>query len=195
MLVKPYMPDKIWSADEYLAWESEQEFKNELIDNRVWIMCGANQRHNVISLNLMVALHPLAEERGYTLLWSRMCLKVDPDSTYAYPDMSIVRGEPKMSCRLNQHTFEDPVVIFEILSQSTEKMDRTRKKDLYLQLESLDAYILVSEEKPRVEMFRRQGDTWLYYECAGLDASLVIPALDCEIPLSEAYRQVRFEDS
>lgn len=193
MLVKPYSPDKIWSADEYLAWESEQEFKNELIDNRVWIMCGANQWHSAISVNLVMALHPLTEERGYTVLWSRMCLQVDPDSTYVYPDMSIVRGEPKMSCRLNQHSFEDPVVIFEILSEGTEEMDRGRKKELYLQLESLDAYVLVSEEQPRVEMYRRQGGAWLYEECAGLDSTLQITAPHCEIPLSEIYRQISFD--
>ena len=195
MLVKPYKPDRIWSADEYLARESEQEFKNELIDNRVWIMCGANSRHNIIGANLIFALYPLVDDSGFELLGSRMCLEVDPDSNYVYPDMSIVRGEPKMSCRLNQHTFEDPVVIFEILSESTEEMDRGRKKELYLQLESLDAYIMVSEEKPRVEMFRRQGDDWLRHECVGLDSALQIPALDCEIPLSEVYRRVRFEEA
>ncbi len=195
MLVKPYKPDRIWSADEYLAWESEQEFKNELIDNRVWIMCGANSRHNIIGANLIFVLYPLVDDSGFELLGSRMCLEVDPDSTYVYPDMSIVRGEPKMSCRLNQHSFEDPVVIFEILSEGTEKMDRGRKKELYLQLESLDAYVLVSEEQPRVEIFRRQGGAWLYEECAGLDSTLQITAPHCEIPLSEIYRRVRFEEA
>ncbi len=54
MLVKPYMPDRLWSADEYLEWESEQPYKNELIDNRVWIMCGASSRHNLISASLLI---------------------------------------------------------------------------------------------------------------------------------------------
>ena len=195
MLVKPYMPDRLWSADEYLEWESEQPYKNELIDNRVWIMCGASSRHNLISASLMAALHPLDDEQGYELLGSRMCLKVKPDSTFVYPDLTIVRGEPRMSCRLNQHTFENPAIIFEILSPSTEKMDRTRKRDLYLQLDSLQAYIVVSQEEPHMEMFHRQGDDWLHHESAGLEASLLIPALDCEIPLSEVYRRVRFEQA
>ncbi len=193
MLVKQYMPNGHWTADEYLAWESEQPYKNELIDNRVWVMCGASRRHNVISVNLMAALHPLVDEQGYELLWSRMCLKVDPDSTYVYPDLSIVRGEPRMSCHLNQHTFEDPAIIFEILSPSTEKMDRTRKKDLYLQLESLQAYILVSQDKPRIESYSRQDDSWLYQDWSGLDASLEIGAISCDLPLADIYRKVRLE--
>ena len=108
MLVKQYMPDRLWSADEYLAWESEQPYKNELIDNRVWVMCGANKRHNLISINLMAALHPLADEQGYELLGSRMCLKVDPDSTFVYPDLTIVRGEAADELPLESAQFRGP---------------------------------------------------------------------------------------
>ena len=194
MIVKPYTPDRLWSADEYLAWESEQEYKNELIDNCVWIMRGANVQHNVISSNLICALYPLAEEQGYELLGSRMCLEVDRDSTFVYPDMNIVRGEPNMNCYFNPHTFDNPILIIEIISPSTEEMDRTRKKELYLQLESLEAYILLSQGEPRVEMFRRQGDYWRHDICAGLDATLVIDTPDCEVPLSEIYQRVRFEN-
>ncbi len=192
MLVKPYSPDRLWNADEYLAWESQQEYKNELIDNRVWIMCGANARHNQISVNLMLALHPLVEEQGYELLGSRMCLEVDRNSTFVYPDMTIVRGEPNMSCRFNQHTFDNPTHIIEIYSPSTESIDRNRKRELYLQIPSVSAYYLVAQDKPLIEAHQRTGDEWLCESFAGLEADLVIPALDCEIPLSEIYRRVSF---
>ncbi|MDE2634889.1 MAG: Uma2 family endonuclease [Chloroflexota bacterium] len=193
MFVKPYSPDRRWSADEYLAWESVQEFKNELIDNRVWLMLGAGLRHNTISINLMMTMHPTAEEKGFELLLSRMCLKVDPESTYVYPDLSLVQGEPQMSVRMNQHTFENPTVLFEILSPHTEAMDRGRKLDLYLQLDSLDAYFLVAQDKPLIEAHRRAGGEWRFSETAGLDSNLAIPALDCEIPLREVYRRVQFD--
>ena len=122
-------------------------------------------------------------------------LKWDRDSTFVYPDMTIVRGEPNMNCYFNQHTFDNPILIIEIFSPSTEKMDRTRKKELYLQLESLQAYILLSQGEPRVEMFRRQGDCWRHDICADLDATLVIETPDCEVPLSEIYQRVRFENA
>ena len=195
MLVKPYVPDKIWSADKYLEWESAQPYKNELIDNHVWVMCGASRRHNLISVNMMTALHPLLDEQDYTLLGSRMCLKVDPDSIFVYPDLTIVRGEPRMSRRLNQHIFEDPTLIIEILSPSTKKMDRTRKRDIYLQLESLQAYILVSQEEPRIESYSRQEDGWLYQDWSGLDAILELEAIDCEILLKDIYGQLRFDST
>jgi len=195
MFVKPYSPDKLWSADEYLAWESAQEFKNELIDKRVWLMLGAGPRHASISTNLIFIFHHMFEERDFTPFGSRACLQIDPESTFVYPDFMLLAGMPQEHFRFNQCFFKDPTVIFEILSPSTEDMDRGRKKELYLRLESLQTYILVSQDKPLVEAFTRNADDWQHRVCAGLDASLVIPTPDCEIPLSEVYQQVSFADA
>ena len=187
MVVEPYEPDKLWSADEYLAWESRQEFKNELIDNRVWLMLGANLQHNSISMNLMMALYRLVQKRGLMLFGGRMCLEVERQSTFVYPDMTIVPGEPNMSCRFEQHTFEDPIVIFEIVSPDTCEMDRGRKKDLYLGLPSLQAYYLIAQDEALIEAHIRQGAAWQYREWRDLDAAAEIITLDCQLPLSKIY--------
>ncbi len=194
MFVKPYSPDKLWSADEYLEWESEQEFKNELIDNRVWLMLGAGLRHASISVNLIVIFHHMFEERDFTPLGGRTCLQIDPESTFAYPDFMLFAGMPQEHFRFNQCFFKDPAVIFEILSPSTEEMDRGRKKALYLQLESLQSYILISQDKPLIEAHQRAGDEWRCETFAGLDANLLISAPECEIPLSSIYRELSFAD-
>lgn len=195
MFVKPYTPDKLWNADEYLAWESEQEFKNELIDNRVWLMLGAGLRHARISTNIMVIFHSMFEDRVVTPLGSRACLQIDPDSTFVYPDFMLLAGTPQEHFRFNQCFFKDPSVVFEILSPSTEDMDRGRKKELYLQLESLQTYILISQDRPLIEAYLRSSDDWHYREYSGLDATLVFPTPDCEIPLSEIYQRVSFTDA
>lgn len=192
MFVKPYSPDKLWSADEYLAWEAEQEFKNELIDNRVWLMLGAGLRHASIGTNLIFVFHHLLEEREFTPFGSRTCLQIDPESTFVYPDFMLFAGMPQEHFRFNQCFFKDPTVVFEVLSPSTEDMDRGRKKELYLQLESLQTYILISQDEALIEVHMRSGDKWLTHECAGLDATLVIPAPSCQIPLREIYRRVTF---
>ena len=195
MLVKPYSPDKLWSAQEYLAWESAQEFKNELIDKRVWLMLGAGLRHASISTNLILIFHPFFEERDFTPLGSRTCLQIDPESTFVYPDFMLFAGTPQEHFRFNQCFFKDPTVVFEILSPSTADMDRGRKKELYLQMESLQSYLLISQEEPLIEAYLREDDDWGYAEYAGLDATLVIPAPNCEIPLSEIYQRVNFADA
>ena len=190
MVVEPYKPDRLWTAEEYLDWESRQEFKNELIDNRVWIMLGASIQHSRVNMNLMRALYPICEEQGYELLFSRMCLQIDPDSTFVFPDLSISFGEPRMTERCNQHLFHDPVVVFEIMSPHTEAMDRGRKRELYLQMESLQGYFMVSQDEPRIEAAQRVDGDWRYRAWQGLDSTAVIEALDCELPLREIYRRV-----
>ena len=195
MFVKPYSPDKLWSADEYLAWESAQEFKNELIDKRVWLMLGAGLRHDSISLNLIRIFNPMFEEQDFTPLGSRTCLQIDPESTFVYPDFMLFTGIPQENFRFDQCFFKSPTVVFEILSPSTEDMDRGRKKELYLQLESLQTYLLVSQDRPMIEAHTRSGEDWRLRIFSGMDATLVIPTPDCEIPLSEIYQQVSFADA
>jgi len=195
VFVKQYSPDKLWSADEYLAWESVQEFKNELIDKRVWLMLGAGLRHASISVNLIQIFHHICEERDFTALGSRACLEIDPESTFVYPDFMLFAGMPQEHFRFNQCFFKDPTVVFEILSPSTEDMDRGRKKALYLQLESLQTYILISQDRPLIEAHLKTGGDWQTVKIAGLESSLDIPAPDCEIPLSDVYRRVRFEET
>ena len=87
---------------------------------------------------------------------------------------------------------ENPTLLFEILSPSTEKIDRNRKRELYLRIPSLSGYFLVSQDKPLIEAHTRKSDDWSLRIFSGMDATLVIPAPDCEIPLMEIYQQVRF---
>ena len=77
---------------------------------------------------------------------------------------------------------ENPTLLFEILSPSTERIDRKRKRELYLQIPTLSGYFLVSQDKPLIETHTRSSDDWQYREYSGLDATLVIPTPECEIP-------------
>ena len=195
MVVKPFSPDKLWGADEYLAWESAQEYKNELIDKRVWVMLGADLQHNRIQVNLNVLFYRMFKDRDFTALGSRTCLQIDPDSTFVYPDLMLFEGLPPEHFRRNQCYFKDPLVVFEIVSLGTEAMDRGRKKDLYLQLESLRTYILISQHMPRIEAYTRREDGWHFRLLSGLDETLEIAAPACTLPLSEIYLKLQFDSS
>jgi Uma2 family endonuclease len=87
----------------------------------------------------------------------------------------------------------NPTLLFEILSPSTELIDRKQKHAQYLEIPSLQGYFLVSQGKPFIEAHTRKGDDWRLRIFSGLDDILRIPALGCQIPLSEIYQQVRFE--
>ena len=131
--------------------------------------------------------------KGCEVYASKMRVQVDRAATYTYPDIIVVCGEPRFRSDLSQDTLENPTLLFEILSPSTELIDRNRKFRQYLQLESLQAYFLVAQDKPLIESYTRQGDDWLYRSWSGLDATVEIDTLDCAIPLEDIYSSLRFE--
>ena len=187
--------ERLMSIDEFLEWESQQPFRHELIYSRVIAMTGVSRSHNRININLAFALEQKLEDQGCEVYIIEVGLLVDREGTYAYPDVIVVCGEPKLYGEAPQDTLENPALLFEILSPSTESRDRNQKLDQYLQIPSLTGYFLVAQDKPMIEAHTRSFDDWQYREYAGWDASLRIPTPDCEIPLSEIYRQVSFVDA
>ena len=119
---------------------------------------------------------------------------VNLEGTYTYPDVMVVCGEQKIRADAPQSSLENPTLLFEVLSPSTEMVDRNQKLEQYRQIPSLLGYFLVAQDKPLIEAHTRSFDDWHYREYSGFDATLVIPAPECEIPLSEIYRRVNFAD-
>lgn len=187
------LAERLMSAEEFLLWEREQSFKYELIDNRIYPMPGGSRAHeNILAALVYLLLSALMETDG-DVYAGGMQVKVDALATYTYPDVTVVSGEPRFHGGAKSGPLENPSLLFEVSSPSTEKIDRTRKLEQYLRIPSLQGYFLVSQDEPLIEAHLRSGDEWLTHKCAGLESSLVITELDCEIPLSEVYRRVRFE--
>lgn len=185
--------ERLWSADEYLAWERQQSYRHELIDNRIYPMPGGSCEHeNIISALIGFFLSALSPQDGDAYAGGMKVL-VDPRSTYTYPDVTVVCGMPRFHLGARSGPLLNPTLLFEVLSPSTQKIDRNRKRELYLSIPSLQGYYLVSQDKPAIEAYTRVGDDWHYSETLGLDASLRMPAIDCQLPLRQIYRRVRFE--
>ena len=187
--------ERLWSAQEYLEWESAQPYKYELINNLVYAMTGVYPTHNDINFDLAFALMSRLEHKQCHVYGMDIQMQVDPSSTYTYPDLIVACGEARFRYDVSPPRLENPTLIFEILSASTEARDRNQKREQYLQIPSLLGYFLVSQDKPLIEAYLRSGDDWRFTECAGLEATLKIPLPDCEIPLREVYRRVRFTGS
>ncbi len=122
-----------------------------------------------------------------------MRVRVANTGLYTYPDVSIVCDEPQFE---DDHldTLLNPLLIIEVLSDTTEQYDRGKKFRHYRQLESLAVYLLAAQEEPRVEQFVRQPNRdWLLSEAVGRDASIVIPALNFPLALSDVFAKISFE--
>ena len=166
-----------------------------MIKNRIYPRTGASRSHNLISVKLALALDSRVSSRGCEVYASDMRVQVDDEGTYTYPDLIVVCDEPRFRKYVAQDTLLNPSLLFEILSPSTELIDRNQKYQQYLQIPSLTGYFMVVQDTPLIEAYLRHNNDWLYRAFSGREANLVIEALDCEIPLSEVYPRERLADA
>ncbi|MDP1592382.1 MAG: Uma2 family endonuclease, partial [Prosthecobacter sp.] len=121
-------------------------------------------------------------------------IKIPATGLVTYPDASVfckkLEFDPKDK---RQQTAINPTIVFEVLSKSTESYDRGKKAENYRQLESLKAYVLVSQTSPHIEIYERHGDGfWFLTEAKGLDQELPIKSLGLKLPLAEVYDRMKF---
>ncbi len=146
-----------YTPAEYLAFERQSESKNEYFNGAIFAMTDVSRNHNLISLNLAAELRQALKGRRCEVYASDMRVKLRHTSMYTYPDVTVVCDEPRFDDD-NVDTLLNPTVIFEMLSPSTEAYDRGDKFAHYRRLASLQTYVLVSQDKIRVESFARQGE-------------------------------------
>ena len=184
--------ERLWSAEEYLEWEREQPYLNELIDNRIYPMAGGSSSHEIIVAALVSWFYfALMDKTGQ--VFAGIQVLVDALATYTYPDVTVVCGEPQFQGSPKSGLLKNPTLLFEVSSPSTEQIDRTRKLEQYLEIPSLAGYCLVSQDEPLIEAYLRSDQEWHYIRIAGLESALRIPALEFEIPLDFIYKKVQFE--
>jgi Uma2 family endonuclease len=183
------------SIQEYLRFDDATAGKHEYFSGAVIAMAGGTADHAAIAFNLNTAIGqklPGKPCRGFS---SDVRIGIPGVPSFSYPDMSVVCGPLKFDPRdAGNNTVINPTLIVEVLSPSTEGRDRGRKFENYLRLESLQEYVLVSQDHARVESYCRHPDgTWgAFAFAAGLHESLKLHSLDCVIPLSEIYANVVF---
>ncbi len=179
------------TGEEYLDWERDADFKSEFLRGEIYVMSGAALNHNIIASNLIAGLHGELAGRPCMVLGSDMRVQVESADAYFYPDLSGLCGEFEFHDE-RQDTYKNPQFVIEILSDSTESYDRGKKFFSYQMLPSLREYVLISQKMVAVEVYRKDGDRWIYRLLKEDDAVLHLESVDCEIPIGEIYRNVKF---
>ena len=177
------------TPEEYLAWERKQPFKNEYHNGQIIAMSGASRSHNRITVDITIELGNQLMDSDCEVFANEMRVRTSPTVSYFYPDVIVVCGEP----RFEDDTFDtllNPIVVIEVLSPSTAAYDRGEKFESYKQLASLQEYILISQDRVRVESYHRQGAQWLHNTLQRLEDVLPLASLECEVPLRAIYRRV-----
>lgn len=174
---------KRMSVEEYLTFEETAQIKHEFVDGFVFAMAGASEEHNLITGNIFALARAAVRTKACRAYVNDMKLKIEDN--YYYPDVFV-------TCQADENGKDiksQACLIVEVLSKSTSDIDRVEKLYQYRKLPSLKAYVMVSQDKRFVEIYRRQQDGSWRYETIE-EGSFNLPCLDLTLKLDDVYEDV-----
>lgn len=180
-----------YTAEQCLALERAADHKSEFVNGQIFAIAGASFVHNLIVANVAGELRSIFRGGPCRAVANDQRVQTTATGFYTYPDVVIVCGEARF---MDDHldTLTNPTVIVEVLSPSTEAYDRGEKFAHYRRLETLTDYVLITQDKIRVEHFVRQGQQWLLSEINDLNGVVRLTSLNSDLPLREIYDRVEF---
>jgi len=194
--------EKLYTVEEYFAFERESDEKHEYIDGRIiplhedyeiTAMAGASRKHNLISGNVFGEIRNQLKGKNCETYINDMRVQLNPNQ-FGYPDVVIVCGEPEFIDE-ELDTLLNPIVLVEVLSASTRFRDRTEKLEYFRKIESVRECLLIEQDKLLVEHYIKQTpNQWLLRIYENSDDLVKLESIDCEILLSDIYLQVEFKE-
>ena len=180
------------TPDEYLHRERKAEFRSEYFRGEMFAMAGASANHNLIVLNAGSPLREQLKKQPCRVYPSDLKLRIEATGLYTYPDLSVVCGEPQLESD-GGDVLLNPVVLVEVLSDSTEAYDRGKKFEHYRTIPSLKHYVLIAQDRHAIDCFSRHANgSWFLTTCQGLEGKLMLDAIDSELQTAEVYEKVVF---
>ena len=180
------------TPEEYIAAERKATLKSEYLSGEIIAMSGASDTHNLITMNTSNTLYNQLADRGCRIYASDMRVGISAGVSYFYPDIAVTCDKPRFEDDVFD-TLINPQVIIEVLSDSTAGYDRGEKFIRYRQLESLQEYILISQDQVLVEHYLRQGERWVLSEFSTLEDVLPLTSIEAELSSNQIYRFVDLE--
>lgn len=176
------------TLEEYLAGEPASEVRHEYLGGVVYAMAGASEEHNIVSGNVFAALHAHLRGKACRAFMADMKvrLEVAREDIFYYPDLMVACD----SRDTHRHYKRFPKVLVEVLSPDTERIDRREKFLSYTQIETLEEYVLVAQDRMEATVFRR-ANNWQPEVLRQADQSLRMASLEFTLPLRDVYEGVK----
>lgn len=191
-LPQRYIEKSFYTEDEYLRLEEDAPYKSEYVRGEIRAMSGGTDDHATISVSVCAELRTALKGRGCRVMSSDMKV-LTPRNTFRYPDASVVCG-PRQYHNGKRTIITNPFVVVEVLSDSTSDTDRGGKLHEYQMIDTLQSYLLVSQDAARVEQYARKDDGhWDYHAVEGLTNSVTLPALGITLSLADIYDGIDFD--
>ena len=193
MQAKP--KSQYYSVEEYLQHEDVAEERSEYCNEEIFTMAGGTPNHNRISLNVSGEFNFKLRKTNYQVYMADVKLWIPQRNNFKYPDVMIIEGQPQYyECR--KDIILNPIVIIEVLSDSTKNYDRGDKFQQYRTLESLQHYILISQDSIHVEHFKKVAPyEWLLMDLNEIEASLNLTYPELTLTLTDIYDRVDLSPS
>jgi Uma2 family endonuclease len=191
----------VYTVEQYLEFERQSEERHQFIDGEIYEMAGETLAHSQISFNFGANLGPQLRGTPCQGLSPNMKIRTGPyikgarntKGLFSYADLIVVCGQPLFHDE-HRDVLLNPTVIVEVLSPSTQSFDRGDKFRRYsIWNESLHDYVMAWQTRPRLEHYQRQpGGKWLIEVIEGLESTLGLESIACELRLSDLYDRVEF---
>ncbi|MFB8793286.1 MAG: Uma2 family endonuclease [Microcoleus sp.] len=190
---KPQTEKRYYTPEEYLALEESAIDKSEYHDGEIIPMTGGTTNHNSIIINLIANLKFGLRGKNYSLFTSDVRLWIPLTRRYVYPDIMVIQGEPVYQ-ENNQTIVTNPLLIIEILSNSTKDYDRGGKFLAYRSIPEFKEYILIDQYSYHIEQFAKNSNgKWVLTEYDSEESVLTLESVEFQMPLRDIYEGINFE--
>jgi Uma2 family endonuclease len=186
------VPKQFITPEQYLHSERNAEFRSEYLRGEMFAMAGASANHNLILLNAGASLREQLKKKPCRVYPSDLKLRIQATGLYTYPDLSVVCGEPQLESD-HGDVLLNPVVLIEVLSDSTEAYDRGKKFEHYRTIPSLKHYVLVAQDRHSIDCFSLNPDgSWSLTACQTPTGMVELATIDSQLSAVEVYDKVVF---
>ncbi len=184
---------KQYTPEEYLELEATAEERHAYLDGEIILMPGGMPNHNRITGNFYAALNFALKRQPYDVFVTDQRLWIPRKRLYTDPDVMIIQGELQLQ-EGRKDTLTNPIMIAEVLSNSTEAYDRSGKFAAYRTIPSFQEYVLIDQYDHHVEQYSKtEPRKWIFSEYDGGEAILSLNSVPLEITLADLYDKVAFE--
>jgi Uma2 family endonuclease len=183
------------TLDDFIAVAEMSEDRLEFVDGQILAMSGASLEHGLIISRIATSLANQLRGRACGVVSQGTLVRAKEGDHAFLPDVAVFCGQPQRDRLRGVDLLLNPVLLVEVLSPSTANYDHGRKWESYRGIASLQHYLLVAQDKARVEQYTRHGEHfWHYNETLGLDATVRFEPLDVSLALAEIYEGVLTAD-
>jgi Uma2 family endonuclease len=183
--------DKIYSVDEYFELEKHSDIRYEFVNGKLTAMPGESIIANRIAGNCDFQLQLTFRKQGYDVIRHDVRTIVKPRKIYRYPDVVLALR----SDIVETHAITKPILLIEVTSDNSAKVDNDTKVSEYTNLDSTQYYLIIAQDEPQVKVYSRDELGWRFKSYDSLKSIINLPNLDFSLKMADIYENVIFAES